>query len=332
MRATKLPSGNYRVRVYIGEKAGKKQFISVTAKSERDAMKRAYSIQAGLPASDSFEIALDDYILAKEAVLSPSTIIGYKVIQKRLKNDFKRFCAMPIGTITASSVQEVINGIVKAGGSPKTVRNFSGLISATLKSNGVSIGQITLPKKYPGNMSIPTREHIKRILAEVRGGDIEIPVLLSSFAGLRRGEVCALQWSDFDFKKNTITVNKDIVLGPDGEWHTKPPKTKASVRTVQFPKKHMKRIQEIGELPTLSPNALSDRFRRLMKRMGYDYHFHTLRHFCASYMHSLGIPDAYIMQRCGWENDTILKNIYRHTLADQEKTFVRRTNKAFESF
>ena len=39
----------------------------------------------------------------------------------------------------------------------------------------------------------------------------------------------------------------------------------------------------------------------------------------ASELHTLGIPDVYIMQRGGWEDDTTLKNVYRHVLVDREK-------------
>lgn len=78
---------------------------------------------------------------------------------------------------------------------------------------------------------------------------------------------------------------------------------------------------------------LSYRFHKLcMNALGRSYRFHDLRHFCASWMHSLGVPDSYIMQRCGWQNDQVLKSIYRHTLADQEKKFSDLTNSSFDSF
>lgn len=332
MKAIKLPSGNYRVQVYIGESDGKKKRISITEKTAKEALRVAYNIQKQLPATDSFGECLERYISSKTPVLSPATIVGYKNIQKRLKNDFGAFYGLSVGQIKKSDVQAVINGLVTSGNTPKTVRNFNGLISATLKANNVILGQITMPKKYPSEIHIPTKEHIKEILKQVKGTDLEIPIMLSCFAGVRRGEVSALQWSDFDFEKNTIHVSKDVVKGPDGKWYVKPPKTKSSDRYIQFPEKHMERIKKIGALPGLNPNALSDRFRRLMIKMGYPYHFHTLRHFCASYMHSIGIPDSYIMQRCGWENDTVLKSIYRHTLADQEEAFTKKTNSDFEKF
>jgi len=36
-------------------------------------------------------------------------------------------------------------------------------------------------------------------------------------------------------------------------------------------------------------------------------------------MHSIGIPDAYIQKRGGWSTDSVMKKIYRHTLADAER-------------
>lgn len=45
----------------------------------------------------------------------------------------------------------------------------------------------------------------------------------------------------------------------------------------------------------------------------------------------MGIPDAYIMQRGGWGSDTVLKQVYRHALADKTIQMDDIANKHFES-
>ena len=59
------------------------------------------------------------------------------------------------------------------------------------------------------------------------------------------------------------------------------------------------------------------------------FRFHDLRHYCASIQHALGIPDAYIMQRGGWQNDGILKAVYRHTMDQQEQAMNMIANSHF---
>ncbi|WP_203623334.1 site-specific integrase [Lacticaseibacillus sp. 866-1] len=53
-----------------------------------------------------------------------------------------------------------------------------------------------------------------------------------AYAGLRIGEVLALDWNDIDFVKHTISVNKTVSLGLHGRLMVNPPKTRASRREV----------------------------------------------------------------------------------------------------
>ena len=60
------------------------------------------------------------------------------------------------------------------------------------------------------------------------------------------------------------------------------------------------------------------------------FRFHDLRHYSASIQHALGIPDAYIMQRGGWEDDTVLKSIYRHAMDQEQDNMNKKANIYFE--
>ena len=47
--------------------------------------------------------------------------------------------------------------------------------------------------------------------------------------GARRGEACALRWSDVDFEARTVTIDESIVASHGGAI-VKGPKTRASIR------------------------------------------------------------------------------------------------------
>lgn len=58
---------------------------------------------------------------------------------------------------------------------------------------------------------------------------------------------------------------------------------------------------------------------------------HHLRHYYASTLHAIGVPDQYIMEHCGWGNDAVLKDVYRHTLGDVKEKMNGISNTYFET-
>lgn len=63
---------------------------------------------------------------------------------------------------------------------------------------------------------------------------LRVLFILAIYAGLRKGELLALEWSDIDFKADTISITKAVsVVG--GQQITKAPKTKNSRRVVSIP-------------------------------------------------------------------------------------------------
>lgn len=81
----------------------------------------------------------------------------------------------------------------------------------------------------------------------------------------------------------------------------------------------------------INPNELTQRFINAIDRLQIPkFRFHDLRHYSASVMHAIGVPDVYIMQRGGWSSDYTLKNIYRGSMDDFQKKFTDITNSHFE--
>ena len=57
---------------------------------------------------------------------------------------------------------------------------------------------------------------------------------LAIYAGLRKGELLALEWADIDFQNDTVSITKAVSV-VSGQQITKAPKTKNSRRTVTIP-------------------------------------------------------------------------------------------------
>ena len=339
--ARKLPSGSWRIRVfdYIDD-AGKKVYKSFTCddpsskgKKKAELMAAEYSAKKELTkkteTNNSFADELESYITQKEAVLSPSTIRGYKNIQTQLSKNYSDFYMKKISGITQNDVQKIINDLTKKK-SPKTVRNYHGLISAVLLPHMRL--NTSMPQKVHPDLYIPSDAEIKALMAAVKDTELEIPVMLGAFCMMRRGEICALDINK-DIKGDVIHINKSLVLGTDKEWHVQPPKTVSSDRFIKAPEFVIKRIHEIGHITTYNPHSLTISFERILKKNNITpFRFHDLRHYSASIRHALGIPDAYIMADGGWSSDKVLKAVYRHAMNDRKEEMSKKANDYFSSF
>ncbi len=325
MKATKLPSGNYRCRVYVGKDAsGKKLWKSITGpnkkKVELEASKFSVEQQQAAPMVDnkSFKHAADSFLASRESVLSPSTIRGYKAFLRMYEANLEWFCNKSIYVINTADLQKVVDTFVRQGLKPKSVRNYYGFASTVLENNGISVHPPRLPQKERPAIYVPDETTVKKVLEVVEGTDLEIPVMLAAFGPLRRGEICALAMEDI--KGNVCHVRHDLAQNADGEWIMKAPKTYSSDRYIELPEFVIKAIQEKGYITKLNPDQISYQFTAALEQAELPhFRFHSLRHFCISYLHSIGIPDIYIMQRSGHSTATVLRNIYTHTLQDHSK-------------
>lgn len=318
--AKKTKSGSYSVSVYDYKDAnGKQHYKRFTAPTKKEAEKLANQYKTGLThisELNTVDEALEEYIKLKTAVLSPSTIKGYRAYQRTLKKDYPQFLSRRIKTITEKDMQGFVSAIATEK-SPKTVKNIYLLIkpiSASFKDFSV-----TLPTIVQYEPIIPTEEDILLLMNDVKGKELEVPVMLGAYCMMRRGEVCSLTMDDVNFKNKTIHIRHSKVMDEDNEWVVKTPKTKKSDRTISVADFVLEAIKEKGYITDLNPNELTERFERVLNRLKIGpFRFHDLRHYCASAFHYKGIPMSYTQKYGGWSTMDTLVKIYQHTLSDKE--------------
>lgn len=234
--------------------------------------------------------------------------------------------------IRSDAVQAWINEFA-INHSPKTVRNAYGLISAVIDAfaNDIRL-HITLPQKVQSSLYVPSDSDIKALLVYFNENDkdMELAVYLAAFGTLRRSEVCALT-SD-DVKGNLISVNKAMVDKGSNEWVIKTTKTTSSTRIVEMPAFVTEKFPTSGYIVNLNPDQITRRFERAFKQLNLKpFRFHDLRHYAASIMHAIGVPDQYIMQRGGWGSDRTLKAIYRGTIEEYTQKYTDITLSHFDN-
>lgn len=314
-------SGNYSVLVYSHTDAnGKRKYKSITAptKSEVRRLMALFLAERDEKADRTDAPTLGDaitaYIDERCNLLSPSTIAGYRKIQR---NYFADLADTPIDEITAEQLQRRMNADA-ATLSYKSVRNNYGFLTSVLKANDRECSLKYPPKKR----TLRRLPEPSEIYAVVRGTAVELPVLLAMWLSLRMSEVLGIRYADIEGGRLII---RNVRLLVDGEVIDRDTtKTESSTRVLALPE-HIRRLCGEGKpdehVVKLTANAVTKRFYKLCEKHGVPHiSFHDLRHINASVMLRLGVSDAIAMERGGWSSTAVLKSVYQETFTtDREQ-------------
>lgn len=270
--------------------------------------------------------AVSSYIQSKTHVLSESTLTGYKVIQKNYLTDITN---ERLSLLTTIKVQKWVNSLSSTV-SVKTVKNAYGLFNAAVSSFSDLHFKINFPQKKQEDIYIPSDKDIKTLLLNSKD-DLQIAIYLGAFAGLRRGEICALE--DADVLNGYIRINKSMGKTESNGWKIKPPKTESSNRNVYLPEFLIDILKgKTGRIVSLTPDQITDRFGTLRNNLNMPrFRFHDLRHYYVSVNHALGVPDQYIMSMGGWSTDRTMKAVYRNILIPEKDKFAKLSLNHFDN-
>ena len=144
--------------------------------------------------------------------------------------------------------------------------------------------------------------------------------------GVRRGELCAIRWSsvDLDEGRETIWLRRAIRRDPDRRWVEGDLKTHQQRRialdaeTVEVLREHIERCRARAtrsafELPDdaflfsgspdgstfATPDSVTQRYDRMVTRLGIDTTLHKLRHYSATELIAAGVDPRTVAGRLG---------------------------------
>lgn len=160
------------------------------------------------------------------------------------------------------------------------------------------------------------------------------------YTGLRRGEVCGLEWHDVDFENNTITVCRTSYYLPQVGIYTDTPKTKQSQRTLAIGNKVIDILREVkayqeeqgagwntsdriftyADGTILNPNSVTKYFHKFVEQYELPQcSVHTLRHTNASLMIANNTPITTVSGRLGHSNPEITFRYYAHQISEENR-------------
>ena len=325
-KAKKLPSGSWRCRAYLGtDENGKKIIKSFTAPTKKEAefLASQYLNEKHSQGEDrTFLQVYTDMIELKRPALSPGT---YRELVRDITNDYYDLVKnIPVKNIDDNLVQKMINVWIKKGLAPKTITNKYVNFRSAMRTVYKNIDyDVIRPEKVPANIHIPNDNEIRILVNACKDTPVEVAILLGAYLGMREAEIAALRWDNVDLNKRLITIAEATTIDINNNTIIKKPKSTAGNRTLAIPEIVYEALQRHKHdnkerVVPLSCAAIYKRFKRILVANGLpDFRFHDLRHYYASVMLSLSIPDKYAMERMGHSTNSTLKNVYQHTMKNK---------------
>ena len=218
----KQADGRYKSKVVVGKKTDGSnivKWISGRTKKELEAKRQRVIEEYRDGASSKREVQAVDWINEYyDAVIAP----GQKpTTAKDIRSQIRRYIVpvlkdKQLRAVTSLDLQKVINGTKgrcrTLVGNVQSVlkRSFSAAYAEGLIERDVSASlRAALPPRKPTEaLSIVSRENVSQRLTEPFTEAVLLGLLF--YTGMRRGEICGLQWRDVDFERNVIHVRRDL--------------------------------------------------------------------------------------------------------------------------
>jgi integrase len=352
--------GVWELRLNLGKDpaTGKYRGVSKTfhgpKREAEDALRALIGEQA--PSADgvgvTFGQLIDQWLEECERLdLSPTTLRNYRSSTKTSIRP--RLGEVPLRSLTAKHLDDLYGAMKAAGKAPKTIRNHHAAISAALHQ-GVRWGWVRSnvaelarpPRIAQQRVRAPSIEVVRDVIDEAERRDPRMAALLmlAALTGMRRGELCALRWSDIDLEAGTMEVARSVVVIPGG-LAEKSPKTDRSrsvaldaVAVALLKHHHTRTVNVLAEAGgQLAPDAfvfspltectspyrpdnVTSFFIRVRNEVGATtVKLHDLRHFTATQLIGAGVDIRTVAGRLGHADPSVTLRVYSHALEERDR-------------
>lgn len=230
----------------------------------------------------------------------------------------------------------------------KTVEGLHSCLCGIL-SDAVEAGYLThnpswrtyKPKGPKKERPIADEAMLARIVEALEGESLKYETYfkLLILTGMRRGEACALKWSDINMENKSIKIDKNAVQAASQPVQIKEPKTPAGNRTVYISAEMCSLLNEYRAecawqcrqtitaplcdedylfhqpcgLP-MNPNTFTQKFKKLLRANGLPTNLtvHSLRHSNASLLISQNVDVRTVASLLGHAQASTTLDIYSH--------------------
>jgi len=287
-------NGSYTITVSCGYDVNGKQVKQhltykpsegMTAKQiEKEVQKQAVLFEENckqgqkVTAAVKFETYSTQYLTEVAPLqLKVGTLANYRNYAKRVN---KAIGHLRVDKITARDIQKLINEMnegerydkYKHGKlSAKTIKNHVAFIFSVyehaIKMQIISHNPckaVTLPKVNEQELKIYSVAETQKILGLLYQDEKErhfaLFFILAIFTGFRRGELLGLEWSDIDFERQVLSLNRTSLYTKGKCVYTNTPKTRTSYRSLKLPAEIMALLSRYKEHQAKYIESIGDKW------------------------------------------------------------------------
>lgn len=239
----KRADGRYQTRVAIG--GGEYKYVS--GKTVKELNQKIADIKSKcnsglniLAEADTFEKWGEIWLRNKERTVGYQTYATYKSRYKKLESVYD----IPIAELRLVDIQELFYSLAE-GEHRLSKKTLTGLKQDVIQIIQMAIDNRVLNYNCARAVLIPKSakpaEHRRALTSEEQQWIINTPhraqkaAMIMMFAGLRRGELLALKWSDIDLEEKTISITKSVEFIGNKPQVKQGGKTDAATRKVFIP-------------------------------------------------------------------------------------------------
>ena len=331
-------------------KRGIGQYVAHAAEELERSFKTGYA--------DDGEMTFEEFAsrwLKRQTKYAPSTIAAYR---RMLEVVYPMIGGIRLNKLRPMALENMLSELRKRKHHGKrinesTAQRYLSVVSAVLsdaKRNEIieknPARMLGLPTPQCTVQRIPTRSEVEKLLDALakEPRHYRLFYLLSMYTGCRRGELCALQWSDFAATQNglLLTVSrsrssvpgKGIVEGSTKNGKSREVYLSSDLRGILLAYKRRKQMEADKQRRRLSPYLFTDeqgqlihpdtftkRLRKIYAAIGFprEYHLHTLRHYFVTSLLHCGVDKQTVADLVGHADTGFLERTYCHPQQAQKE-------------
>lgn len=227
-----------------------------------------------------------------------------------------------------------------------------GILSDAMESGFINHNPAWRTYTYSGKKKekvIADEETMQKIIMALENESLKYETYykLIIATGMRRGECCGLKWSDIDYEKNSIHIQRNVVKITGEEIIVKDTKTAAGDRYVYFSPEMESLLKEYhrecvwqadayedrvlteedfvfrrhDSQDPMTPSTFTWRFKMILKKNGLPekLNVHSLRHSNASLLIAGGADVATVAGLLGHSQPSTTLDIYTHAFDKNKK-------------
>jgi integrase len=200
------------------------------------------------------------------------------------------------------------------------------------------------PKTETAQYQIFTEEQARQFMITSEGSIYETLFYLALTTGMRKGELLGLMWSDIDWNKSTLLVQRQLLQASSSKAVLVPPKTKSGHRAIKLGPGTLSKLASHQKMQgilkaaagekwkeneliftsgigtPLGQSRVSKELNRLLDKAGLPHiRFHDLRHTSLSFLLEMGMPVNTVQMRAGHSKASVTTDIYGHAMVRSQE-------------